>query len=69
MSVTVPPTRNEGDAGHIEDHNQISSDLAALSASVDGITAQLPGVKITVATIEPAAPAINDVWFDTSGAV
>lgn len=69
MPVSVPPTRSEGEGGHIDDHNQISSDLAALSSSVDDLSLRFPSGKITVSNTAPTSPAINDVWLDTSGAV
>lgn len=69
MSVSVPPNRVEGDGGHIADHNQISGDLATLSASVDDLSARCPSGKITVSDTAPTSPNLNDIWLDTSGAV
>jgi hypothetical protein len=69
MAVSVPPTRNEGDGGHIADHNQISADLATLSTSVDDLNTRFPSGKITVSDTAPTSPALNDIWLDTSGAV
>lgn len=68
MTVSVPPTRNPGDAGHIGDHNQISSDIATLSTSIDDLNARLPSGKISVSDVAPTSPAVGDVWIDTSGA-
>ena len=69
MAVSVPPTRTEGEGGHVADHNQISADLATLSASVDDLSTRFPSGKITVSDVAPTSPALNDLWFDTSGAV
>lgn len=69
MAISVPPTRSEGDGGHVADHNQIASDLSTLSASVDDLSARFPSGKITVSDTAPTSPNVNDIWLDTSGAV
>lgn len=66
MTMPVPPTRNPGDSGHIEDHNEISSDLTTLSTSLNALSARLPSGTISVGDTQPTSPAVNDVWFDTT---
>jgi hypothetical protein len=64
MSDTIPPdTRTPGDAGHIDDHNDIADVLTSLSQSV----ALLPGTQFTISAAAPTTPGNNDVWFNVSG--
>jgi hypothetical protein len=69
MTVTVPPDRNVGDAGHVNDHNLIADDLTSLSDAVDDLNDRVQSGKITVADVAPTSPAEGDLWFDTSGAM
>jgi hypothetical protein len=69
MPVTVPPDRNAGDAGHINDHNLIADDLTSLSSAVDDLNSRVQSGKITVSDTAPTSPATGDLWFDTSGAM
>jgi hypothetical protein len=64
VADTVPPdNRTAGDAGHIDDHNNIADVLTSLSEAVS----LLPGTKVTVSAVAPVAPGNNDIFFNTSG--
>lgn len=69
MPVTVPPDRSAGDAGHVNDHNLIADDLTSLSDAVDNLNTRVQSGKITVSDSAPTSPSVNDLWFDTSGAM
>ncbi|MFI6516856.1 hypothetical protein ACIBF1_14945 [Spirillospora sp. NPDC050679] len=45
----------------------LGDDVKSLQSRVEALEAKLNGVgRLTVAPTAPAAPAVNDVWFDTS---
>jgi hypothetical protein len=68
MPITVPDEAEEGEGGHVADHNMIAAGLTSLSADLDDVTSRMPTGKVTVSDTAPTAPQEGDLWFDTSGA-
>lgn len=59
--MAIPPTRSQGDSGHIQDHNDIGTELAArLPLSGGTLTGALNGTSATFSgTVSAATPTSN----------
>lgn len=59
--MAIPPTRSAGDSGHIQDHNDIGTELAArLPLSGGTLTGALNGTSATfTGTVSAATPTSN----------
>jgi hypothetical protein len=59
--MAIPPVRNEGDSGHIQDHNDISTELSARLPLTGGtLTGSLSGTSATFSgVVSGATPTSN----------
>ena len=59
--MAIPPVRSQGDSGHIQDHNDIGTELAArLPLSGGTLTGSLNGTSATFSgTVSAATPTSN----------